>query len=225
MSPHPKPHPAKFPLLVGATACAIFALLALQQRAMERAVASRASLTELDTKPAATSIAHVAQAVRSLKLVTVEINTSVSTDVRDQSWRGDAAASVSAPVRLLYGVDLDQLDASAVSLAPLGKLCTIRIPKPQRIATEVYSEDESIDVQVGWMRFRTRSGEYVLGLARRNLAEQARAMVLSPDDADKVADATRSQVAKAVRALIGDDVRVDVTFIEPPAELAQGAQR
>lgn len=202
----------RFPLLVAAGAIGIFALLALQQRAMERAAITRASVVEHDTKPATRSLAEVAEAVRTLKLVTVEIKTSVSTQVRDESWRGDSIAHVTAPARLLYGVNLDTLDSSSISLAPLGKLCTIRVPKPERIATEVYTEDESIDVQVGWLRFRTRSGEYVLGLARRDLAERARSMTLTPDDADKVAEATRTQVAKVVRTILGDDVAVHVEF-------------
>ena len=210
----------RFPLLLAAGAIGIFALLALQQRAMERAAITRASVLEHDTRPANRSIAEVAEAVRTLKLVTVEIRTAVSTQVRDESWRGDSVATVTAPARLLYGVNLEGLDASRVSLAPLGKLCTIRVPKPERIATEVYAEDESIDVQVGWLRFRTRSGEYVLGLARRDLAERARSMVLSPDDAEKVAAATRAQVAKVVRTLLGEDVAVNVEFDE--RELARG---
>ena len=211
----------RFPLLVAAGAIGIFTLLALQQRAMEQAAITRASVVEHDTKPATRSLAEVAEAVRTLKLVTVEIKTSVSTEVRDESWRGDATAHVTAPARLLYGVNLDTLDASSVSLAPLGKLCTVRVPRPTRIATEVYTEDESIDVQVGWLRFRTRSGEYVLGLARRDLAERARNMTLAPDDADKVAEATRTQVAKVVRTLLGEDVAVRVEFADE-SDLARG---
>lgn len=183
---------------------------------MEGRAVQRAAVLERETRSGVAPAADVARAICTLKLVTVEIETRVAAQVRDESWRGDVVARVSAPVRLLYGTDLSQMDASSVSLGPLGTRYVVRVPPPARLATEVYSEDEAIDVRVGWLRLRTRAGEYFLGLARRALSEQARKMRLSPEDAEQVARATKEQVAKVVRAVVGADAMVEVRVIDEP---------
>ncbi len=50
--------------------------------------------------------AQLAGLARTLRLVTVEIDTSVSATAGDESWRGDVTAKLTAPVRLYYGTDL-----------------------------------------------------------------------------------------------------------------------
>ena len=90
----------------------------------------------------------------------------------------------------------------------------VRIPPPERIATEVYSSDEDIKVQLGWMRFRSLSGEYHLGLARRDLHDRAVEVTLSPEDAAMVRRTTLEQVASLVRSVVGERVAVQVVFDE-----------
>lgn len=73
-------------------------------------------------------------------------------------------------------------------------------------------------MQTGWLRFRTRAGEYYLGQARKGLGEAARTMVLLPGDMRKVEEATREQVQQLVQMLVGERVSV-IVRLDPSAEV------
>jgi hypothetical protein len=148
-----------------------------------------------------------------MKLVTVEVNTHVESTAEDANWRGDVNARVEAPVRLLYGSDLSKLETGGLSFSPATGAYLVRIPVPERIATEVCTEDDPV-VQVGWMRLRSRAGEYYLGLARRDLYQRACELALSPEDAAMVRRTTREQVEALVKKIVGPRAPVTVTFVE-----------
>ena len=183
-------------------ALALAAVLAWYLRDLEHRVIAQAWVNE-STGDSPRPIAEVASAVRQLKLVTVEINTSVEVESSDTSWRGDASAKVKVPVKLFYGTDLSQMKIDAISLSPLTGAYIVRVPKPHRISTEVFGGDEQADVNVGWARMRSRAGEFHLGQARKSVSDQARKMVLSQEDAKKVAEATREQVSKLIASVVG----------------------
>ncbi len=212
--------------IVLATAAALFAALAWHQRRLER----EALRSPINDHPMAGSpvgppefpaTAEVARAVRSLKLVTVEIDTTVWCESADRGWRGDVVARVEAPARLVYATDLASLDAARVWVSPVSGVYTLRVPRPSRVATEVFAERERASVSTGWLRLRSRAGEYHLGLARKRLGEHARAMSLTHEDAIKVAEATRAQVREMARKVIGDGPAIIVVFDDEP--LAEGA--
>src|SRR5205085_11302892 len=115
--------------------------------------------------------------------------------------------------RLLYGTDLSRLTADRLvySTAPAGGWL-VRIPPPQRIATEVCGDSESVDVQIGWLRLRSRAGEYYLGLARRDLYKRARELALTPNDARKVRETTKEQTAAMVQKIVGPRIPVTIAF-------------
>ncbi len=168
----------------------------------------------------ARSIAEVASAVRALDLVTVQLETRVEAESIEQSWRGDVSARVSAPAILHYGVDLRAMDVSRVGLSPVSGAYVVTIPSPERLATEVVGDEERLGVHVGWLRSRRLSGEYHLGLARRGLYPAARAVRLAPEDAQRVRDLTREQVAALVQKIVGPAAGVVVRIddaIEPSA--------
>lgn len=178
--------------------------LAWYLREMEHRVIAKAWVDERSGQ-SFRPIAEVVSAVRQLKLVTVEINTSVDVESSDSSWRGDASAKVKVPVKLLYGTDLSQMRLDSISLSPTMGAYIVRVPKPHRIATEIYGGNEQVDVQVGWARLRSRAGEFHLGQARKTVSDQARTMVLSAQDAKKVTDATREQVGKLVSSVLHEE--------------------
>lgn len=204
-----------FGMVVTLLAIGVFCAVGVYMQTLERraldAVLVRDQLTPAgQVRPTA----EIAEAVRQMRLVTVEINTRVSAEVSHESWRGDVAAHVEAPARLLYGADLSRLQADAVAYSPAARSYVVRIPAPQRIATEVCATDEEVDVQVGWLRLRSRAGEYYLGVARRNLYERARELALGPEEAAMVRDATRRQVEALVRRIVGRDAAVAVFYDE-----------
>jgi hypothetical protein len=159
-------------------------------------------------------LADIAELLRQSKLVTVEVRTYVSSEISNESWRGGVTARVDAPARLLYGSDLSRLEARAIAYSPVAKTYLVRIPPPERIASEIFASDEEIAVQVGWLRLRSRAGEYYLGLARRALSDRAREVRLSAADAERVRQGTLEQVAAMVQSIVGERVQVQVDYDE-----------
>jgi hypothetical protein len=88
----------------------------------------------------------------------------------------------------------------------------VRVPRPSRISTEVFGEREAPLVQTGWLRLRSMAGEYVLSEARKGVSDEARELVLLPEDAAKVEQVTKEQVAKLVKSIVGDESEVNVVF-------------
>jgi hypothetical protein len=169
--------------------------------------------------------ARVMESVRALKLVTVQITTRVSSESADSSWRGSASATVQAPVKLSFGTDLSHLGEGAVSFSPLMNSCIVRVPPPTRIATEVMGNQEENEVHVGWLRFRAQAGEKHLGIARRDLYGQALELRLLAEDAQRVREDTRTQVATLIHSIVGKEMTLRVIFAdeaggtpEPPRE-------
>lgn len=160
--------------------------------------------------------ARVVESVRVLKLDTVEIWTRVSSESADSSWRGSASATVEVPVKLTFGTDLSHLDEGALSFSPLMNSCVVRVPPPARIHTEVIGNQEENRVHVGWLRFRAQAGEKHLSTARRDLYEQALELRLLPEDAQRVREDTRQQVAKLMHSIVGKETTVRVIFSDEP---------
>src|SRR5437773_4730181 len=113
----------------------VFLALAAYMRTMERGVLSRARVDEqLTPAGKARPLADVTRAIRQMKLVTVEVDSKVVAQTGGESWRGDIAAKVEAPVKLLYGADLSGMSVGAVTLSPVSGGLLVRIPRPERIA-------------------------------------------------------------------------------------------
>jgi hypothetical protein len=148
-------------------------------------------------------VAEVATLAAALKLVTVEVETTAKSERTSESWRGDVTASVKAPTRLLFGTDLSALRVDQVALSPLSGAYLVRVPPPTRVATEVDGGQEEAKVDVGWARTRSIAGEYWLGQARKGLYDEARRLALSPEDAVRVRETTREQVAALLKKVVG----------------------
>jgi hypothetical protein len=195
------------------SALALFCGLAAYLRSLEASALRNPAINDqLTASGRARPLAAVSQALREMKLVTVSIDSTVTATTAHDSWRGDVAATVRAPVRLLYGADLSKLSSQSLAYSPLSRGYHIRIPAPERIATEVCGDAEDVEVQIGWLRFRSRAGEYYLGQARKDLYERARELTLSPEDAAFVRRATREQTEALVRKIVGGDAPVTVAY-------------
>lgn len=200
----------RFWILLLVLACALFGGLAMVMRSAQQEVL-RIAADSTRAAPA-DQVPALAQTLRALKLITIEINTTVATESTDASWRGDVMASVRAPVTLYYGVDLAGLSPADLSRSPLSGEWTIRLPAPRRLATEVRSGSEEPQVKVTGLRLRDVAGEYHLGLARVRLHERAERMTLSPEDRSRLSRATQQQIEALVRVLTGTQSPVNVEF-------------
>jgi Protein of unknown function (DUF4230) len=199
---------------------AVFIGLAAYLRTVQEGIVSAARAQALlDADKPARPLAEVTQAVRAMKLVTVEIDTKVKVERGDSSWRGDVQASIEVPVRLSFGTDLSKMESDWVTFSELigGRGgYVVRVPRATRIATEVFSEKEAPLVRTGWLRLRSRAGEYYLSQARKDASDQARELVLLPQDAKKVEERTSEQVAALVKSMVGQEADVRVVFKDEP---------
>ena len=164
--------------------------------------------------PATRPVAVVVDAARQLKLVTYSFNTTVDADVLSDKWYGDAHASVRAPVRYQYGVDLDSLRADNVFYDSIGRRYVFVVAAPTRIATEVDVAEMQSAIDVSGMRWKSQNQDQI-ERARKLLADRAQAMTLAADDEQKLVDASREQVESLLRRVLsqqGEDATVAVRF-------------
>jgi hypothetical protein len=182
------------------------------KRELSTAVAPETVDSQLDSSGKIRPLADVITQTRGSRLVTVQIASNVTVLVEDRSWRGNASASLSAPVRYSYGVDLSQLDQSCFAFSELTSTYSVKIPKPTRIATEVDTAktfDEHVEVGLG--RMRGRAGETQLSLARKKLSEEAERQALSPADTERVEKNTLESVRDLVQRIVGA-AKVEVSY-------------
>lgn len=181
----------------------------------EQLAAARASATVNADQPPR-PVAEVTSAIATMKLITVEIDTTVKVERGEESWRGNVLASIQVPVRLSYGIDLSGMEVSKLAWSPAARAYVITVPSPVRIATQIFSEKAPPQVQVGWLRLRSQAGEYFLGQARKDAPVVASSVELLPADAMKVEELTQQQLAAMVRTIVGTEVGVVVRFKAPP---------
>ncbi len=193
---------------------AIFAGLAVMLHTQQEEVLSTTQLeSHLDEEGQLRPLAEVVETTRALKLVTVIVNSRVRTKVKDERWRGSASAVVEAPVRYVYGVDLSGLDPDAIRMGKVLGMYEITIPRPTRIAAEVDGSHPVEElVEVTGTRLKTVSGEYYLGLARKEIFDKARKSDLPEETMNEIYTTTREQVETLVRRFVGPTAQVRVKF-------------
>lgn len=190
-----------------AIACCVGAALLIGTLELQRHQSSP-PIAPAATKPSAL---NVADAVRSLKLVTWEFETTISAEAVSDKWYGDAVASVRAPVRYQYGVDLARLRREDVLFGTDGYVFIV--PPPERIAVEVDVAKLEQSLKVSGARWRSQN-QSQLDAARTKLASVARQTELSPDDAKRLRDVSREQLEKHLANVLGGENRVSVRFAD-----------
>lgn len=183
--------------------CAVLGGAAVVIRQAERAAVEDAVADAGRASRDAGEVARVGRAVRAMQLITVSLDTTVSTESRAESWRGNVNATITAPLRLLYGVDLENARVRSVDLGPLSRGFYVLLPQPRRLGTELRTDGEAADVNVGWLRFRSMAGEFHLGRARTALSAAADKLELSQAQQGEVRDETRRRVEELVRSITG----------------------
>lgn len=192
-------------------------LAAWMHRQQSALVSEAAAAARVNALRPPRPVADVARAVAAMKLVTVEIDTTVRIVRGDESWRGDVLASIEVPVRLSYGTDLSAMDVTSLAFSPLSGAYYVSVPRPTRIATQVYGEKSPPSVSTGWARLRSRAGEYYLSQARKDAAKTADGLTLRPEDAARVESTTKAQVEQLIRSIVGEETAVFVRFKDEPA--------
>lgn len=203
-------------------ALVVCAALAGYLRGVERRIREAGRAVGAPAIVATPAPVQITRLLRTLKLVAVEIGTVVEATSTDESWRGDVAATISAPARLCFGVDLaDERTSLRINplmplTSPAARAYILTTPEPRLIAAEVLGPSTS-GVAVGWARLRDRAGEFHLGLARERLHEAARAAALRPDDRARVLQATREQLVALVRLFAGESASIEIEFLPAPS--------
>lgn len=225
-------------LFVWAAALSLFATLAVvlrwqEQRAIRDFAVERDSAAPVAAAPISVGQdlepfeLNAVRLVRSLKLVTVEAEATASASRFDQNWRGRAEARVSAPVRHLYGVDLTNLRDDAISTGEILGTLSLRLPTPERIASEVDFDELRERVDVGGWRFRSGIGAQLLNQARLGVGRAAPEATLSLEQQQEIRAQTRERVRELVTKLLRGHriviVRFEDEYLPSPAWFRAGA--
>ncbi|MBX3388253.1 MAG: DUF4230 domain-containing protein [Phycisphaeraceae bacterium] len=181
-------------------------LLRAQQ---ENVIASAARVSEGEERAVEV---RVARHLRASELVTSRIETTVRAQNTDDNWFGSVVATVEAPARLSYGVDLSKLESSRVVFSPICSVYSVRVPVPKRIATEVFTGQEKTSVDLIGLRFRALAGEEQLGIARTRLHESALRMRVTGAELERVRENARAEVEDLVKKIVGESASVRVSF-------------
>ena len=169
--------------------------------------------SELDRNGRIRPVAQVLQLVRELKLITASAESTVETTVTDARWRGTASATVEAPVRYSYGVDLSGLPDESVKFNPISRSYSVVVPPPQRIAVEVDTGKPVQEViRVSGTRFKKLAGRDQLVLALKALTEEANRQSLPADQIAQIRETTRGQIVNLVLKILGDKHPIRVRF-------------
>jgi hypothetical protein len=159
--------------------------------------------------------APVLSATRQLKLLTVSIESTVTTTKTDDSWRGTASATVKVPVKYHFGVDLSKIDDRSVSYNPFTQTQTLSIPPPSLLAIEVDGSHPIAErIDVSGLRFKKLSGAEQLNLAQKSLYEAARKQILPKKDLDQIRLTTRRQIESSLTRVLGSSTRLRVKFLD-----------
>jgi hypothetical protein len=180
-----------------------------------RLATSISAPTPAIVQPASPPTAQVLAATRELKLLTVSIDSTVTTSKTDDSWRGTASATVKVPVKYHFGVDFSKLDDRNLSYNPLTQTQTLSIPPPALLAIELeggHPITERIDVS--GLRFKKLSGAQQLNLAQKSLYEAARQQTLPKKDLDQIRLTTRTQIQSSLARVVGSSTRLRVKFFD-----------
>jgi hypothetical protein len=141
---------------------------------------------------------------RSMKLVTTVVDSTVVSKAVDERWRGTASAEVAAPVKYHYGVDLAKIDADAAGWDVIGQRFTLKIPRPELVATEVdAAHPVSEKVEATGLRMKSMSGEKQLNKATKALFEQAKLQELPADVRGRIEGQAAEQVQRAFDSAVG----------------------
>ncbi len=174
--------------------------MVLRDRAREQRVSA------LMTQRNAIDPEAVARAVRTMKLITVQITSSIRVEKKIESmFFGEGKASIQTPVVASYGSDLSKMRSDGIRIINEGTRARIlvRIPRPVRIAVEVFAEGERSELEKSWRRYAWWSGREQLDQARLEVPGEARALELMPIHRLKVENDTREQMAQLIRMIVG----------------------
>lgn len=162
------------------------------------------------------TIAVITQEARDLKLITWSFETSVDAQSVSDKWYGDSIASVRAPVRYQYGVDLTTLEEGSIFRdANTGQVLFIVHP-PSRLSVEIDLERLEESLRTSGMRWKSRNQDQ-LDDTRRQLGEVAKNLELSKRDEQRMREVSRLQIEahlQRVLSRIEPGVMVDVKFAD-----------
>lgn len=204
-------------IIIAATIAIIATLLAIASLVytIRRERTREAAVARLMTERNTINPADVAASLRTLKLITVQITTSVRVEKKVESMLlGDANIAVQTPVVVSYGTDLSQLAADGIRIETVGdkKIIRVKVPAPTRQAVEIFAEAQQATVQKNWRRYVWWTGSDELSEAKAQVPLEARALELLPADRKKIEDDTREQVRRLIEALVSSQGQVIVEF-------------
>lgn len=152
--------------------------------------------------PAPPTLATIVSEARELKLITWSFETEVDAQSVSDRWYGDSIASVRAPVKYQYGVDLASLGEDAVFRDPATGELTFIVATPRRLSVEIDLERLEQSLKTSGLRWKARN-QGQLDETRAQLGTVAKHLELSPRDDQRMREASREQIERHLRQVLG----------------------
>ena len=162
------------------------------------------------------TLAVIVREARDLKLITWSFETTVDAQSVSDKWYGDAVATVRAPVKYQYGIDLATLEEGSIFRdANTGQMMFI-VHAPQRLSVEIDLERLEESLQTSGLRWKSRN-QSQLDDTRSRLGAIAKGLELSKRDDARMKEISREQIERhlsQVLSRIEPGVVVGVKFGE-----------
>jgi ribulose 1,5-bisphosphate synthetase/thiazole synthase len=147
-----------------------------------------------------------------MKLVTIEMTLSVESSYEDPSWRGDARATIKAPVKYLYGVNLEELSKDDFQVGPVFETIVITIPEPRLLAVDPGTSAAEYLVEATGTRTIKLAGEHAKAAARIKFDREAREQTLSPERLEEIRVESKARVEQLAKLFLAPDSPTVVRF-------------
>jgi hypothetical protein len=198
-------------LLIAAIIAIPLVVIVLRQQRM--VVPVEAWVSDVDEQGRVRPLAEVMTVAREMKLITMSVSSTVRATVTDARWRGTASATVEAPVKYSFGVDLSELEPEAFRYDFISQRYLITLPPPKMLAAEVDGSHPIREViEVSGTRFKSLAGRDQLVLAQKAIYDEARRQSLPKKQREEIRSATREQVAMMIERFVGPKYQVKVTY-------------
>lgn len=155
---------------------------------------------ELRVQQFVSGIPHLEESMR-LSVATLDIVKGVSAESRKIQFGidwGTTKVSLTVPARVHYALDLSGRSPVEFQIDEGERRFTAVFPDPEVQAVEVFSKERKTYVEVGWGRFRSRSGQALADQLERGLYDAVKSEASAPTALGAVRERARPALARFV---------------------------
>jgi hypothetical protein len=155
---------------------------------------------------------EVLDKLRTARLQTISIDSTVTSEATDPSWRGETRAIVEVRVRYNYGIDLKEMTPEKLEYLPGQNVFIVSVPRPTRSFEFPDAEPIREEVEAGWLRLRSMSGREQLLVAHKKLHSEADRKVISELELKRIEQDSLDTLRTLLSSFVSHDAVVRVKY-------------